>query len=188
LVINPQMSFRKTYRLQLLSWKGQRITWLTLQSPVVTVCTASLTFTNSTFCPHGVLTCFVWVSEQTAIVSLHSINWLVFTTEAECVYCAVRTESLKVIQDKLSLSHKGPGSIPSQSMWDLWWTKWHWDRFFSQYSRSPLSVSFHQGSKLFFSCMLLLPGQTGEAWEPFIQQCAFGNRGPLDRKVLPLFS
>ena len=23
----------------------------------------------------------------------------------------------------------GPGSIPSQSMWDLWWTKWHWDRF-----------------------------------------------------------
>jgi hypothetical protein len=20
--------------------------------------------------------------------------------------------------------------LPGQSMWDLWWTKWHWDRFF----------------------------------------------------------
>jgi hypothetical protein len=23
----------------------------------------------------------------------------------------------------------GPGSISGQSMWDLWWTKWHWGRF-----------------------------------------------------------
>ena len=38
--------------------------------------------------------CFVWISEQTAIISLHSIDWLVFTTETECVYCAVRTGSL----------------------------------------------------------------------------------------------
>jgi predicted GNAT family N-acyltransferase len=38
--------------------------------------------------------CFVWISEQTAIISLYSINWLVFVTETECVYCAVRTESL----------------------------------------------------------------------------------------------
>ena len=29
--------------------------------------------------------CFVWISEQTAIISLYSINWLVFTTEAECL-------------------------------------------------------------------------------------------------------
>ena len=36
--------------------------------------------------------CFVWISEQTAIVSLYSINWLVCITETECVYCAVRTE------------------------------------------------------------------------------------------------
>jgi hypothetical protein len=21
-------------------------------------------------------------------------------------------------------------SIPGQSMWDLWWTKWQWDTFF----------------------------------------------------------
>jgi hypothetical protein len=38
--------------------------------------------------------CFVWISEQTAIISLYNINWLVFVTETECVYCAVRTGCL----------------------------------------------------------------------------------------------
>ena len=58
-----------------------------------TICTAnSLTFNNSTFCPHSVFVCFVWISEQTAIISLYNINWLVFITETVCVYCAVRTE------------------------------------------------------------------------------------------------
>ena len=47
---------------------------LTLCSPVVTICTTSLAFTNSTFCPHNVFVCFVWISEQTAIISLYSIN------------------------------------------------------------------------------------------------------------------
>jgi len=36
-------------------------------SPVVAICTTSLTFNNSTFCPHSVFMCFVWISEQTAI-------------------------------------------------------------------------------------------------------------------------
>ena len=34
---------------------------------------------------------------RTAIISLYSINWLVFITETECVYCAVRTVSLYII-------------------------------------------------------------------------------------------
>jgi hypothetical protein len=64
---------------------------LTLYSVVLAPCSARfLTFTNSTFCPHGVFMCFVWIWEQTAIISLYSINWVVFTTETECVYCAVR--------------------------------------------------------------------------------------------------
>jgi hypothetical protein len=65
--------------------------------------TGSLTFNNSTFCPHSVFMCFVWISEQTVIISLYSINWLVCITETECVYCAVRTESLKIIRVKQSL-------------------------------------------------------------------------------------
>ena len=42
--------------------------------------------------------CFVWVSEQTAIISLYSIKCLAFITETECVYCAVRTGSLNIIR------------------------------------------------------------------------------------------
>jgi hypothetical protein len=29
---------------------------------------------NSTFCLHSVFMCFVWISEQTAIISLYHIN------------------------------------------------------------------------------------------------------------------
>ena len=29
--------------------------------------------------------CFVWIWEQTAIISLYNINWLVFITETECL-------------------------------------------------------------------------------------------------------
>ena len=56
-----------------------------------------LSFKISTFCPHSVFMCFVWVWEQTAIISLYSINWLVCITETECVYCGVRTGSLYII-------------------------------------------------------------------------------------------
>jgi len=65
---------------------------------VVTICTTNLTFTNSTIYPHNVFMCFVSISEQTSIISLYSINWLVFITETECVYCAVRTGSSYIIQ------------------------------------------------------------------------------------------
>jgi hypothetical protein len=31
-------------------------------------------------------------------------------------------------------SHRGvPDSSLGQSMWDLWWTKWHWDTFLSEF-------------------------------------------------------
>jgi hypothetical protein len=40
----------------------------------------------------------------------------------------------------------GPGSRPGQSMWDLWWIKWHWDRFFSEFFCFLLSISFHRRS------------------------------------------
>jgi hypothetical protein len=54
--------------------------------------------TVPTFRPHAVFMCFVWISEQTAIISLYSINWQVFINEMECVYCSVRTEYLCTIQ------------------------------------------------------------------------------------------
>jgi hypothetical protein len=46
-------------------------------------------------------------------------------------------------------SHRGnPDSIPSQTLWDLWCTKWHWDRFFSQELCFVLSASFRHCSTL----------------------------------------
>ena len=78
--------------------------------------TASLTFSNSTFCPHSVFMCFVWIWEQTAIISLYSINWLVFITETECVYCAVRTGSSYIIQINVILwivKEKGTSALES---------------------------------------------------------------------------
>ena len=75
------------------------ISWLVcitdyMYRTMVTICTTSLTFTHSTFCPHSV---FVSIWEPTSIISLHNINWLVCVTETECVYCAERTGSLYTI-------------------------------------------------------------------------------------------
>ena len=53
---------------------------------------------NSTFCPHNVFTRSVWIWEQTAIIFLYRVDWLVFITEMECVYCAVRTGSVTIIR------------------------------------------------------------------------------------------
>ena len=53
-----------------------------------------LTFRNSVFCPQCIYVYFLWISEQTAIISLYIINLSVFITEAEIVYCPVRTGSL----------------------------------------------------------------------------------------------
>jgi len=46
----------------------------------------------------AVFMCFVWISEQTAIISLNSINWLVFITETKCVYCVVRARTLNKLK------------------------------------------------------------------------------------------
>ena len=50
-----------------------------------------------------VFMCFVCISEQTAIISLYSINWLVCITEMECVYRAVRTGCIDINQVALRL-------------------------------------------------------------------------------------
>ena len=38
------------------------------------------------------------LSGQTSIISLYSITWLIFITETQCVYSAVRTVSLSIVQ------------------------------------------------------------------------------------------
>jgi len=73
-----------------------------MYSTAVTLCTAqrslyvppAVTSNNSTFCAHSEFMCFVWISDQTAIISPYSINSLVFITETDSVYCAVRVQFL----------------------------------------------------------------------------------------------
>jgi len=36
------------------------------------------------------------------------------------------------------LSPRGSNSIPGQSMWDLWWTQWHWAGIYPSTSVSPV--------------------------------------------------
>jgi len=45
-------------------------------------------------CDHVEFVCFVWILKQAANFALQNIKRLVFITEVESVYCAVRTESL----------------------------------------------------------------------------------------------
>jgi hypothetical protein len=110
--------------------------------------------TNSDFFPNTVLTdWFVWLT-RSVFTAQYDLNlWLEF-------YFSLWN---RVMAQAVS----GQGSIPGQSMWDLKWTMWHWDRFFFEYFRFLLSVSFHQCSIFIFIYLLLLPkGQTGAAWEP----------------------
>ena len=89
---------------------------LTFPSPVVTVFTTRFNIHNSTFCPHTIFMYFVWISEQTAIISLYSINWLVFIAETECVYCAVRSELLSVtltLRKAVTLNSKANTNTPT---------------------------------------------------------------------------
>jgi hypothetical protein len=55
--------------------------------------------------------CFAWISEETTIISLYSINLLVFITQAESVYCAVRTGPLNQTDTVSSL--KGSSVAPA---------------------------------------------------------------------------
>jgi len=79
------------------------ITDLSLYSPVVTICTTSFTFNNSTFCPHTVFMCFVWTWVKIAITFLQDINWLVFITETESIYWAIRTSEIATSKQPLSM-------------------------------------------------------------------------------------
>jgi len=58
---------------------------------------------NLTFCPHSAFMCFVWISEWRAIIVLCNINWFVFITNVEYVYCQECTKYSNIIQMNLSV-------------------------------------------------------------------------------------
>jgi hypothetical protein len=97
--------------------------------------------------------------------------------DMDCVLCGVGATYICI---HTHISSGSPVSIPDQSMWDLCWTEWLWDRFLSAYFGFRLSVSCHQCSKLIIIYMLLLPErQTDEAWEPSKQRCSIPHFTPF---------
>jgi hypothetical protein len=119
----------------------------------------TLNLSNSTFSPQQYI-CYVRISEQTAIISLYSINCLVFITEMECVYCAVRTGSTNKIQADFSslrqvASRRSPPrrfGFDSTSLY----MRFTVGKVTLDYSSLSLSVSFRERSILIFIYMLLL--------------------------------
>ena len=91
--------------------------------------------------------CFVWIWEQTAIISLYSVNWLVFISEMLYLYCVVRTRFLNIIFHVNFRPHgrcamaqmincrprKVKARVRKQVSPCKIWTKWHEDRFWSKY-------------------------------------------------------
>ena len=69
----------------------------------------------------------VTLYRESSLLGCHAGLW----NWTQCVYWTVRTISFK--QPKLSLVLK--------SMWDFWWTKWHWDESFSEDFGFPLSTT-----------------------------------------------
>jgi len=46
------------------------------------------------FCAHSVFVCFVWILEQSAYISMYSINWFFFVMTVHGVFSAVGTKLL----------------------------------------------------------------------------------------------
>ena len=53
--------------------------------------------------------------------------------------------SIKLYTETISVNPWKYKCMRSQAcpIWDLWWTKLHWDRFFTEYLSFSVSVSFH---------------------------------------------
>jgi len=120
--------------------------------------------------------CFVWISEQTANISLYSINWLVCITETECLLGGTDC----IFKDISGLF--GPlFVVDAVTLGQV---------CFRVILFSPVSIipPFHHCSMLIFIDVLLLwEGQTGEVWEPSKQQCYGGNLRTLG-KCLHMFN
>jgi len=78
---------------------------------------------------------------RTAIISLYNINWLVYPRRSVFTARYGLTTTVRIPVGYIGPCHGSGGyllachrggarSIPVHSMWDLWWRKWHCDRFF----------------------------------------------------------
>ena len=88
-----------------------------------------------------VLLCFALKSERTAITHPHCSNSL-FQSRAR--NRLLRGTSWMMRDGSMFFFCGVSVSIPKQSTWDLWCTKWHWGRLFYTHIGFPLSISFRR--------------------------------------------
>jgi hypothetical protein len=80
---------------------------------------------------------FRWIYTKLSIAEVIVVN---FKEKYNLLYADYRCLAVKKRLRVVSwlrllvagLSPRRLGFDPGQSMWDLWWTKWHWDRFFPE--------------------------------------------------------
>jgi hypothetical protein len=138
--------------------------------------------------------CTVLISKQTAVISLHSFNWVVFITKTVCVYCVVRTESLNETHNSFRLiqvfSHRPftmEAWVRSQASPCKICGKQNGIETYASLSISVFRWRHHPSNVPHSSSSLLPQGQRGEDWKPSKTQRSFIIRGSMDIKVLSLF-
>jgi hypothetical protein len=123
--------------------------------------------------PYSVFMRFVWISEQRAIIPLHSINLTgLYNRNGECL---LRGKDWIFKYNSGSLGSPCENCGRQSGTWIL----------LLRVLQSPLSVSFHQRSTLTLIYMLLLAERkTGQACETLNKTCSLVRLGTLKNKVL----
>jgi hypothetical protein len=67
--------------------------------------------------------CFVWISEQTAIISLYSINWLFYNRDGVCLLRGTECMDLRTNSDYFPIQHQLTGFYNRDGMCLLRGTK-----------------------------------------------------------------
>jgi len=97
MVINKDKLLLTAFYFQFIMFKWQICYTSTLSGSMIALCTASLTFNNTAFCPHSLFMCFVWISVQRGIISLNNINTTFFVMDADCVLSEAENNILYTI-------------------------------------------------------------------------------------------
>ena len=89
---------------------------------MVTICTTSGHYMYRQlnihkFCPHSVFMSFVWIWEQTAIISLHSINWLEATVFSESQSESFNTVQMNFSLQMINMQSHDPHNLLRDYMW-----------------------------------------------------------------------
>ena len=138
------------------------------------MCTAGSNIQKFYFLPTQRVYNFYGCQNKQRLILCTVWNYLFCITKTVPLHCALDTESFKCVQYNIAQPDRtmaesvsycgGPHSIPGQPTWDLWYTKWYSDRFFSEYFSFPLSVSLHRCSIIIIIIIIFLSWSWATCW------------------------